>query len=58
MLGVSFAILVVIIGRKYDNMIEVLGFSAVGSLVVTTAVSILSVPVIALIAKQTGTQRD
>ena len=52
MLAVSFAGLIVITGRKYNSMIEILMFSAIGSLVVTMVISFVSIPVVAVIVKQ------
>ena len=51
-LAVSFAGLIVITGRKYNSLIEILMFSAIGSLVVTMVISFVSIPVVAVIAKQ------
>ena len=51
-LVLSFVGLIVITGRKYNSLIEILMFSAIGSLVVTMVISFVSIPVVAVIVKQ------
>ena len=43
---VAFAAMLVVSGRRFHSAVEILGVSAVGALVLTTVVSLLSAPVI------------
>ncbi len=42
----SFVVLLILVGWRYDSLVEILGFSILGALVVTTLVSLVSIPVV------------
>ena len=51
LLVVTFAIMFAVAGKRFHSAIEILGFSAVGAVVVTSLVSLASVPVIWIMSR-------
>ena len=50
LLAASFIALLGIFGKRYHSVVEIIGFSAIGSVVLTSLVSLISIPVIWVIA--------
>jgi len=55
LLAVSFIILLGVFGTRYHSAIEIIGFSVIGSVVLTSLVSLISIPVVWVIA---GRQKE
>jgi len=55
---VTFFCALFIAGRKYDSVIEVVVFAFLGSLVVTTLISLASMPFVFLLARRRVASRE
>ena len=53
--AVSLILCATATNRKFDSILEIVGFALVGALVVTTAISLASAPIIWMIS---GKQKD
>lgn len=49
-LVLTFVILLVIVGKRYDSAVEIIGVSFAGAVVLTSLVSVVSIPVIWIVS--------
>jgi len=52
LLGLTFLVGLLVASRRYDSAVEIVGFAFVAALMTTTVLSLLSVPVVFLIARR------